>query len=179
MIKNTIPVPKIIYKNVEYRLKNCLLEETSCWYSAVIVINNEPDLLKSKDEKLCPKDVTTDWGWEEITKDFEGNQFEKIYVCENDTSVQKKLSIGLGSREKVAGGLNLSNFVYSKDGGKTFVKMDIKTQVDRRFKAFSNKEEDPDIESGMMMERVQFQNDFFDDSKIRDEVSEERKEAGK
>lgn len=158
-----ISVPKIIYKVVEYRLENCVLDEGLCWYSAIIVIDNVPDFYEHEEdnEKLCTKDVTIDWGWEEITKDFEGNQSEIIYVCENDENVRRKLSIDLRSREQ-EGGLKLSNFVLSRDGGKTLVEMDIKPFVDRRFRILSNEGENiPDIESGTIVERAQFRNDVF------------------
>ena len=116
------------------------------------MINNDP--FHDTMDKVCSDDVTTEWGWEEITKDFEGNKFDKmIYVCENSPSVQKKLSLEF--RENTAGGLNLSKFKYSYDGGKTLLETDLKAKVDNLFKTLSEQGEesvDIDVEKGEIIQ---------------------------
>ncbi|XP_065210551.1 uncharacterized protein LOC135838732 [Planococcus citri] len=172
--KNKIPVPNLIYKIVDYQLKDCKLQENRCWYSAIIVIHNDPFFKPS--DKICSKDVTQAWGWDEITKDSEGNQFDEIYVCENVTRVQKKLKMDV--TERVAGGLDLIKFKYSKDGRNVDVKY-IKGLVDEKFEKFSKEGENFDPVNTKMVKRVPPRSNVSDDLEDDHEMSKDEEASGR
>ncbi|XP_065225196.1 uncharacterized protein LOC135848998 [Planococcus citri] len=129
-----IPVPKIIYKIVKYQFKHLESEKiTPCWYSAIIVIHNDP--YYKKETKLCQKDVTKDWGWDAITKDSWENEFNNVYVCQNDFATLKKIYGRLKAyKQQPSYDLNLLKFPSIKKDTET---EDIKKNVDDEFKELS------------------------------------------
>ena len=106
--KKKIPVPKIIYKIVKYRLNNCT-SNSRCWLSAIIIIHNDPSYDNTSDNRLCD-DVTSRWGWNAITEDPNGQKFNNIYVCGQQMQILTKLLGRMSaSRERERSAFNLEN----------------------------------------------------------------------
>lgn len=114
MDNQRIPVPEILYKVVKYKPNNCP-KKALCWYSATIVIHNDPNFDPNKD-KIC-KDITADWGWIEVTKqaasESEGTpkQSSYIYVCQSNSKLLTRLmGYSVGGEPSKTNNLNLSEF---------------------------------------------------------------------
>ncbi|XP_065214580.1 uncharacterized protein LOC135841518 [Planococcus citri] len=164
-----IPVPKIIYKIVEYRVKDCPFEEKLCLYSIIIVIHN--DILFKPSDKLCT-DITSDAQWEAISLNYEEQHVDFIYACENTEKLQKKLSIE--SRTRTVSKLNLSTFPFM-DSTKTALKfLDVKPAINSMYRDLRKNNEDPHQQDEKITKRVQASS-TIDDPVIEDEFSEEQK----
>ncbi|XP_065217313.1 uncharacterized protein LOC135843374 [Planococcus citri] len=147
--KKIIPIPRIIYKIVEYRLKNCQLEEPSCWYSVIIIIHNDPSFKPS--DRLCPVELTKQWGWEGIVKDAAAAA-EFIYVCPRTREIQKKLfGITLRQINVMNGILGWPLFIL-EDGRNIDNKLDIRSEVEKKLEEFITYGEDFDRETQKIME---------------------------
>ena len=134
------PVPKTISKTVEYRMKDCPWDEKYCWFSVVIVIHNDP-FFNSKD-KICKEEITKQWGWEEITKDEQGNVHGFVYICAREIYARMKLlGITVYKTPTNSADLKLNQF-YSRPN----TVENIREKVDSMFEHLKNHGDDLDEE---------------------------------
>ncbi|XP_065225088.1 uncharacterized protein LOC135848920 [Planococcus citri] len=99
-----IPAPDIIFKIVKYKLPKCS-DKSGCWLSATVILHNDPHFEPTSDKKVCKQDVTSDWGWDEVTKFTKpallnsallNSEFKSkyIYVCQTNSVVLDRIGQG-------------------------------------------------------------------------------------
>ncbi|XP_065214022.1 uncharacterized protein LOC135841134 [Planococcus citri] len=135
-----IPVPKFVYKLVKYYPRACDSKDKSCEYAVMFIAHNDPNF-KPKD-KICPgkEDFTTTLGWNAITTDIGGKQYNNIYACPNDKKVLKEIYSfktilpSTPSPTPTSKNLNLQKFpVYDKSTNTVDENNDFVGQVDAMF----------------------------------------------
>ncbi|XP_065225149.1 uncharacterized protein LOC135848966 [Planococcus citri] len=116
-----IPAPDIIFKIVKYKLPKCS-DKSGCWLSATVILHNDPHFEPTSDKKVCKQDVTSDWGWDEVTKftkpELLNSEFKSkyIYVCPTNSDVLDRIGQGKSLwrwrwRKQKLSDLNLNGFV--------------------------------------------------------------------
>lgn len=102
MLFSKYPIPKVIFRVVEYKLLN----ET---YDVVVVIHNDPDPNIPQTERICPTYAYVK-GWYKINNAEDLKAPGLSYTCELTKEVYEKLGIDRGITVEDVKALNLHEF---------------------------------------------------------------------